>query len=363
MSNVLIVLLIVNTLLIVILINYVKKNKKAQNNINEEIILKFLDAKLDNQNKLINNTTTIQNKSINEHIKQLDSNFIKTNNETKSIIRHLFQDIDDKQIKQNKKLEEKTLQFENQLMKILQIDTSIEELEQQIKDLSSILNNNKTRGTFGEVQLYQLIQNQFGYNNELIKKQDKLSNGTIVDLSLKNIAMNKKVCIDSKFPLTNFIDYQETNEIGFKTLFEKDIKKHIDDISSKYIIQGETLNFAIMFIPSEAIYMFIMENIKLVEYSYKQKVWLTSPTTLLAIVTMLENITLDYKRIENTELIESELAKLSVEFERFAKRYNNLSKHIGQVVLDFEEISTTQQKISKRFDALNKMEIRGVQDE
>lgn len=328
-----------------------------------ELLIKLLESKLNSQNQLLQNANNTQNNTIKDQISRIDSNMLKTNKQIEDVIRLMFEDISTKQTKQNKQLEEKNLQFEKQLVKIGALDESLSTLQERIVDLSMILNNSKARGTFGEIQLYQLIDNQFGVQNNHVFKQHKMSNGTIVDLAVLSNSMNLLVAIDSKFPLENFIEFHETGEVGFRNLFERDIKKHVDDISGKYIVGGETVNFAIMFIPSETIYLEIMENAKLVDYSYKKKVWIASPTTLIALITMLENVNSDYKRMENIVQIEAELDKLSVEFERFNKRYNNLSRHMSQIIGDFEDIAITQNKLINRFEAIKKMEMEGDEDE
>lgn len=367
MNNLLIVLLVVLissvAICLVMLFKQSKDTKVGPSNLNDEFLVKLLDAKINGQNQLINHATTNQNKTIEEQIKRIDESMTLTNRRIESLLKSMFNDIDQKQQTQSKAMSDKNLQFEKQLVKIQSLDESLNNLQERIVDLSMILGNTKTRGTFGEIQLYQLIDNQFGVNNDLISRQDKLPTGAIVDLSIMSNSLGQKICIDSKFPLENFIAYHETGEVGFKNLFERDIKKHITDIKQKYIIGGVTVNFAIMFIPSEAIYLEIMENAKLVEYSYKQRVWVTSPTTLIALVTMLENINTDYKRMENISQIESELDKLNVEFERFNKRYNNLSRHMSQVIGDFEDIAITQTKLANRFEAIKKMDVKGVEDD
>lgn len=363
MSNLIFGLLLVILILLIIII--LKRPKVVDSDIGRqnEILLKLLESKLSGQNQLLSQATQNQSKIIDEKIAGVDANMQRTNKQIENVIRHMFTDLETKNEVQNKRNIDQNVKFEKQLVKVASLDESLSSLEERIVDLSMILNNSKARGTFGEIQLYQLIDNQFGVQSDVVCKQDKLSTGVIVDLSIASNSLGQKICIDSKFPLENYLEFRETGEQGFKTLFERDIKKHIDDIANKYIIGGETVNFAIMFIPSEAIYLEVMENTKLVDYSYKHKVWLASPTTLIALITMLENINTDYKRMENLTLIESELDKLNIEFERFNKRYTNLSRHMIQVINDFEEITITQRKLSNRFEAIKKMEMEGVEDE
>ncbi len=363
MNNSLLILLIICMILIIILqlrkssSNFDVKELRRQN----ELLLKVIDSKLGNQQNTMQNMANTNADVMSRQINQIDINVQKSTINSEQKLEKLIKEFELKQDKHHEHMAAKNLSFEKQLVKLGVLDESLGNLQERIVDLSMILGNNKARGTFGELQLYQLIDNYYGIGNSVITKQDTLSNKTIVDLSIVN-NIGQKLCVDSKFPLENYLEYLETGEIGFKNLFERDIKRHIDDIKKKYIIGGETLNFAIMFIPSESIYLEIMENSKLVDYSYKHKVWLASPTTLLALVTMLENINTDYKRMENITKVETELEKLSVEFERFTKRYNNLSKHLQSVINDFEDINITQSKLANRFEAIRRMEMKGESD-
>lgn len=350
-------------MIVVLLLNNRKARPGRSSEMGTETLVKVLEAKLSGQTSILNSANQTQKQVIKDEVARIDSNMLKTNSQIAQMIRNLFEDIDNKQHAQNRKNEEKNIQFEKQLVKISTLDESLSMLQERVVDLSMILANSKARGTFGELSLYQLIDDYFGVNNDLVAKQCQLSNGKIVDLVINNRALDLKICIDSKFPLENYLEFNETGEQGFKTLFERDIKKHTDDIKNKYIIEGETSNFAIMFIPSEAIYLEIMANPKLATYSYKQKVWLTSPTTILALVTMLENINIDYLRMENINLIERELGKLSLEFDRFNDRHDKLATHLKQTTKDLESIDITRNKLIKRFEAVKKMEMEGGVDE
>ncbi len=364
MNNSLLILLIICMILIIILLlrrpsaNIDSKELKKQN----ELLLKLVESKLGSQSNSIQTIANAQTDAMSRQINQIDLNLQKSTSNSELKLEKMIQQLELKQEKQSEQMASKNLSFEKQLVKLGVLDESLVNLQERIVDLSMILGNTKARGTFGEIQLYQLVDNYYGIGNSVVTKQDTLSNKTIVDLSVVN-NIGQKLCIDSKFPLENYLEFLETGEVGFKNLFERDIKKHIDDIKKKYIIGGETLNFAIMFIPSESIYLEIMDNSKLVDYSYRNKVWIASPTTLLALVTMLENINTDYKRMENINKVESELEKLSIEFDRFTKRYNNLAKHLQSVINDFEDINITQNKLKNRFEAIKKMEMKGENDE
>ena len=134
---------------------------------------------------------------------------------------------------------------------------------------------------YGELQLYQILENVFGENNKtLFTKQHKLSNQTVVDAIVYGSGDALNIPIDSKFSLENYIRMYDSNSTDSERknaskLFEQNIKKHIDDIASRYIIKNETTDYALMFIPSEAVFSEIQANyIHLVEYASKKKVWI-----------------------------------------------------------------------------------------
>jgi DNA recombination protein RmuC len=171
------------------------------------------------------------------------------------------------------------------------------------------------------------------------------------------------VAIDSKFPLENYQRMMDRTisdaerEVYIKA-FKSDVKKHIDDIANKYIIKNVTSDQAIMFLPAEAIFAEINAyHPDLVVYAQKKRVWLTSPTTLIATLTTIEVILRNIERDKHTRVIQIELGKLSDEFARYRTRWDNLSKSIIKVNKEVEEINTTTEKITKKFDSINKVEL------
>ena len=146
--------------------------------------------------------------------------------------------------------------------------------------------------------------------------------------------------------------------LAFKQ-FKLDVKKHIDDISYKYIIDGETSDQAMMFIPAEAIFAEINAyHQDIVEYAYKKRVWLTSPTTLISTLTMIMMIIQNIERDKYTSIIHEELNKLGIEFTRFKERFDKLSKSILTVNKDVEAFTITTDKIKKKFDTISKAQVK-----
>ena len=141
-------------------------------------------------------------------------------------------------------------------------------------------------------------------------------------------------------------------------LFKSDVKKHIDAIASKYIIEGVTSDQAIMFLPAEAIFAELNAyHSDIIEYAYKKRVWITSPTTLMSTLTTIEVIIKNEERDKYAKVIRDELSKLSIEFGRYKERWDKLSRSIQTVNKDIEDIHTTTEKITKRFNSINSVEL------
>ena len=149
----------------------------------------------------------------------------------------------------------------------------------------------------------------------------------------------------------------------YEKMFKADVKKHIDAIADKYIIPGETTNQAIMFLPAEAIFAEINAyHSDVIEYAYKRRVWITSPTTLISTLTVIQMIIKNIERDKYTQIIHDELNKLGIEFSRYKERWDKLSRSIQAVNKDVENVSITADKISKKFDNINKVEIDKIKE-
>lgn len=257
--------------------------------------------------------------------------------------------------------------FNNVIERLAKIDEAqrkIDSLSTNVISLQDILTDKKSRGIFGEVQLHQILSAVFGARNEQIYRlQHTLSNGMVADAVLFIPEPTGMICIDSKFPLENFkrMTDQSLDELQRKRsadLFKKDIRKHIDDISSKYIIAGETSSQAIMFLPAEAIFAELHAyHYDLVDYSWKHRVSMVSPSTFLALLNTTQTILNDMKRKEYADIIQKEIMKLAQDFKRYRLRWDNLTKHIDTVQKDVKEIHTSTEKITKSFDRISNVEI------
>lgn len=277
--------------------------------------------------------------SVNEKVNErLDQNFEKTNKTFMNVI--------------------------ERLSKIDEAQKKIETLSTDIVSLQSILTDKKTRGIFGEVNLKHILSNVFGEKNDSIYRlQYTLSTGVIADSVLFAPEPLGTIAIDSKFPLEHYqmmVDRKLSVEMreNYEKMFKQDMKKHIDAISSKYIIPGETAEQAILFLPAEAIFAEINAyHPDIIEYAYKKRVWITSPTTLISTLTVIEMIIKNMERDKYTSVIHDELNKLGLEFARYRERWDKLARSIQSVNKDVENVSITTEKISKKFDSINKVEI------
>lgn len=257
--------------------------------------------------------------------------------------------------------------FMNVLERLSKIDEAqkkIDGLSSEIVSLQSVLTDKKTRGTFGEVNLEYILNNAFGSKNSGIYSiQHKMSNGYIADSILYAPAPLGTIAIDSKFPLENYqkmTDKKRTKEerIIFEKAFVADVKKHITDISSKYIIPGETSDEAIMFLPAEALFAEINAyHPELINYAYSKKVWITGPTTLISTLSIISMVLKNMERDKYAQVIHEELDKLGVEFTRYKDRWDKLSRSVKSVNQSIDELHTTTEKISKRFQNIKNAEI------
>ncbi len=249
------------------------------------------------------------------------------------------------------------------LTKIDEAQKKIDSLSYDIVSLQNVLTDKKARGTFGEVNLKHIMSSIFGNNDSLYKMQHKFNNDTMVDCVLFAPEPLGVIAIDSKFPLEHYQTMVDKNNseivrLNAEKLFKQDVKKHIDDISSKYIIPGITSEQAIMFLPAEAIFAEINAyHTELLEYANKKRVWLTSPTTLISTLTTIQVIIKNIERDKYAIVIHRELNALSDDFSRYKDRWDKLYRSIETVSKDVKDIHTTTEKITKKFNSIHQVEI------
>lgn len=245
------------------------------------------------------------------------------------------------------------------MARIDEAQKSLQGVETSITSFTEVLENKKARGSFGEFQLNTILEDVFGYGSPNYKIQVTLSNNYIADAELILPPPLGNIVVDSKFPLDNYkkiydssLSQPEKEEA--KKQFKTDVKKHLNDIATKYQIKNETSEQAIMFIPSEAVFAEINANYSdLIAESQKKRVWIASPTTLMSILETVQIMLKDQERSKNTKKLFAELDKLAVEFDRFEKRWDSFQGHLNSVVSDASNIKTTTDKITSKFRNIN----------
>jgi DNA recombination protein RmuC len=255
--------------------------------------------------------------------------------------------------------------FVNVMARLATIDEAqkkIDGLTTNVVSLQELLGDKRSRGAFGEVQLESLVRNilpEIAYEFQYTFK----SNGVRADCVLKLPEPTGMVAVDAKFPLEN---YQRMFEIGLgegdraaaQRQFRADVKKHIEDIAAKYIIAGETSDGAVMFVPAEAVFAEIHGyHPELVDFAMQRRVWIVSPTTLMAVLNTARAVMKDVATREQVHIIKDELGKLGKDFQRFDQRMRKLADHIRLAHQDAEEVRVSSDKISRRFSQIERVEL------
>ncbi len=300
----------------------------------------------------------------NDFSRDLNSDFIALNERLENKL-NLINDRVNERLDENFKSSNKTfMSVLERLSKIDEAQKKIESLSTDIVSLQSILTDKKTRGIFGEVNLKNILVNVFGENNDKIYKlQYTFDNGVIADSVLFAPEPLGVIAIDSKFPLEHYRIMVDKNKSELERdmaskQFKTDMKHHIDAISSKYIIPGITSDQAIMFLPAEAIFAEVNAYYQdVIEYAYKKRVWIVSPTTLISTLTTIQVIMTNIEKDKYASVIHKELNLLSEEFGRYKERWDKLSRSIETVTKDVRDINTTTTKITKRFESINQVKL------
>ncbi|QDQ25038.1 DNA recombination protein RmuC [Chitinimonas arctica] len=254
-----------------------------------------------------------------------------------------------------KKTNETFVSVMARLATIDEAQKKIDGLTSNVVSLQELLGDKRSRGAFGEVQLEHLLSNVLPAS--CYQLQATLSNGTRADCVLRLPEPTGTVAIDAKFPLENYHRMFGTRVEGERMVaqrqFRADVKKHIDAISEKYIIAGETADGAVMFIPAEAVFAEIHAyNPELVQYAMGKRVWIVSPTTMMAVLNTARAVIKDVETRQQVHIIKAALSRLSTDFRRFDERMKKLATHIRQANDDAQEVQISSEKISKRFDEI-----------
>jgi DNA recombination protein RmuC len=228
---------------------------------------------------------------------------------------------------------------------------NIEKLSGNVLSLQDILSNKQTRGAFGEIQLHDIVQKALP--KDAYTMQATLSNGKRADCLIHLPNPPGPIVIDAKFPLEAYEALRRADtpravqEAG--QLLRASVRAHIRAIAERYIVEGETADGALMFLPSEAVYAELHANFpQIVREGFAVKVWIVSPTTCMATLNTMRAVLKDARMREQAGAIRKELGLLYADVERLSERVGNLDKHFGQAAKDIEEIRISSDKASKR---------------
>jgi DNA recombination protein RmuC len=247
-------------------------------------------------------------------------------------------------------------QLQERLAAIDKAQDNITKLSGDVLSLQDILSNKQTRGAFGEIQLNDIVSKALPADS--FQLQATLSNGRRADCLIHLPNPPGPIVIDSKFPLEAYEALiSATNDLELKAavqMFRSTVRKHITDISEKYILDGETADGALMFLPSEAVYAELHGKFpELVQESFSKRVWIVSPTTCMATLNTMRAILKDARMREQTGAIRKELGLLHEDVDRLGDRVTNLDRHFGQAAKDISEIKISAEKAGRRAQRLD----------
>ena len=246
------------------------------------------------------------------------------------------------------------------LVKIDAAQKNIAELSSQVVSLQDVLSNKQARGAFGEIQLNDIIVNALPPS--AYQFQATLGNNSRCDCLLTLPNPPGAIAIDAKFPLESYHALRNANDDGEKTVaaraFKADMVKHINDIAGKYILAGETAESAFLFLPSEAVYAELHANFTdVVEKSYQARVWIVSPTTLMAVLNTVRAVLKDARMREQAGVIQKELITLLEDVSRLDERVAKLQRHFDQATDDIRQIRISTEKVTMRAERIEDVQL------
>lgn len=237
----------------------------------------------------------------------------------------------------------------------------IDGLTTNVVSLQELLGDKRSRGAFGEVQLEGLVRNVLPANS--FAMQHSFENGTRADCALFLPEPTGTVAVDSKFPLENYhrmydSKLSDAEKLLAEKQFKQDVKKHVDDIAGKYIIPNVTSDGAVMFIPAEAVFAELhAHHADVIEYAMNKRVWVVSPTTLMAVLNTARAVLKDVETRKQVHVIKEALGKLSKDFGRFDVRMKKLADNIRQAHENAQDVHISSQKITQRFAQIERVEL------
>ena len=256
--------------------------------------------------------------------------------------------------------------LQQRLSTIDKAQEKITKLSGDVLSLQDILSNKQTRGAFGEIQLTDIVSKALPSDG--FELQATLSTGKRADCLIKLPNPPGPIVIDSKFPLEAYEALRnassETENSSAVRLFRTSVRKHIKDISEKYIVEGETADGAILFLPSEAVYAELHANFSdLVREGFSARVWIVSPTTCMATLNTMRAILKDARMREQAGAIRNELTLLYQDVDRLGVRVESLDRHFNQAAKDISDIKISADKAGRRAKRLDNFDFEEISNE
>ena len=256
--------------------------------------------------------------------------------------------------------------LQQRLSTIDKAQEKITKLSGDVLSLQDILSNKQTRGAFGEIQLTDIVSKALPSDG--FELQATLSTGKRADCLIKLPNPPGPIVIDSKFPLEAYEALRnassETETSSAVRLFRTSVRKHIKDISEKYIVEGETADGAILFLPSEAVYAELHANFSdLVREGFSARVWIVSPTTCMATLNTMRAILKDARMREQAGAIRNELTMLYQDVDRLGVRVESLDRHFNQAAKDISDIKISADKAGRRAKRLDNFDFEEISNE
>jgi DNA recombination protein RmuC len=247
-----------------------------------------------------------------------------------------------------------------------QAQRNITELTGQVVGLQDILANKQARGAFGEIQLNDIVQSAlppsaYGF-------QVTLSNGKRADCLIALPNPPGPIVIDAKFPLESYATLRAAADEAARTIaargFAQSILKHVNDIAERYVLPGETAESALMFLPSEAVYAELHANFReVVEASFAKRVWIVSPTTLMATLNTVRAVLKDVRMREQADVIQHEVGRMLDDVRRLDERVGKLQRHFDQAGEDLRQIRTSADKITRKGESIGELQLEDPRPE
>ncbi len=247
-----------------------------------------------------------------------------------------------------------------------QAQKNITELSSQVVGLQDILSNKQARGAFGEVQLKDLVEATLPPS--AYEFQATLSSGRRADCLIMLPNPPGPIAVDAKFPLESYQALRnagdEAARVAAQRTFAADLRKHVRDIAERYILAGETAESALLFLPSEAVYAELHANFpNVVEESYRARVWIVSPTTMMATLNTVRAVLRDVRMREQAGVIQKEVGTLLEDVARLDQRVGKLETHFDQASRDIRDIRISSDKIAKRGERIKDLELEDEEEQ